>query len=136
MNHGIKHYYNNNIWFIKIDKTIIVFELILTLPYILLAAYLLINGLKLLGILGEKVIIIISEKIKENEERKKRIKQYKNEIKELEKNPDIPLSKINEKRLLFFREKFLDALTCPISLDIFTDPVIVSSGHTYERSYI
>ena len=136
MNHGIKYYYNNNIWFIKIDKTIIVFELILTLPYILLAAYLLINGLKLLGILGEKVIIIISEKIKENEERKKRIKQYKNEIKELEKNPDIPLSKINEKRLLFFREKFIDALTCPISLDIFTDPVIVNSGHTYERSYI
>ena len=27
-------------------------------------------------------------------------------------------------------------MTCPISLDIFKDPVIVSSGHTYEREYI
>ena len=27
-------------------------------------------------------------------------------------------------------------MTCPISLDIFHDPVIVSSGRTYEREYI
>ena len=136
MNHGIKYYYNSNIWFMIIDKTILAFEIILTLPYILIVIYLLILGLKQLGILGKKVINKISKKLKEKEERKKRIKQYKDEIKELEKNPDIPLSKINEKRLLFFKEKFLDALTCPISLDIFTDPVIVNSGHTYERSYI
>ena len=136
MNHGIKYYYNSNIWFMIIDKTILAFEIILTLPYILIVIYLLILGLKQLGILGKKVINKISKKLKEKEERKRRIKQYKDEIKELEKNPDIPLSKINEKRLLFFKEKFLDALTCPISLDIFTDPVIVNSGHTYERSYI
>ena len=136
MNHGIKYYYKDNIWFMNIDKTIIVFEIILSLPYILVVIYLLILGLKQLGILGQKIKNKISKKLKEREERKRRIKQYKDEIKELENNPDIPLSKINEKRLLFFKEKFLDALTCPISLDIFTDPVIVNSGHTYERSYI
>ena len=27
-------------------------------------------------------------------------------------------------------------MTCPISLDIFKDPVIVNSGHTYEKEYI
>ncbi len=89
-----------------------------------------------LGLIGKKVIDTMSEKLKKREERKQRIKKYKDEIKKLENNPDIPISKINEKRLQFFKEKFYDALTCPISLKIFHDPVIVSSGRTYEREYI
>ena len=27
-------------------------------------------------------------------------------------------------------------MTCPISLDLFKEPVIVSSGHTYEKEYL
>jgi hypothetical protein len=30
----------------------------------------------------------------------------------------------------------LDALTCPITLDLFVDPVLANDGHTYERSAI
>ena len=30
----------------------------------------------------------------------------------------------------------IDALTCPITLEIFVDPVLASDGHTYERSAI
>ena len=78
----------------------------------------------------------IAEKIKNIEKRKKRIKEIKDEIKALEKTENIPSYKINEKRLEFFKEKFKESLTCPISLEIFKDPVIVASGHTYEREYI
>ena len=58
------------------------------------------------------------------------------EIKNLELNPSVPKYQINQKRLEFFKEKFHVALSCPISLDLFKDPVIVKSGHTYEREYI
>ena len=136
LNHGIKYYYTNSIWFINIDKTILAFEIISLIPCIVIIGSILIFCLGGLGILGKEVIDKMAEKIKEREERKKRIKQYKEEIKKLENNPNIPQYKINLKRLEFFKEKFMDALTCPISLEIFRDPVIVSNGHTYEREYI
>ena len=133
MNHGIKNYYKKYPWFIQYDIAILIFEFILLIPSLIL----LFNSLcRILGFYGKKAIDNISEKIKKREERQQRIKKYKEEIKELENNPDIPISRINKKRLEFFKERFYDALTCPISLDIFKEPVIVSSGHTYEKEYI
>ena len=136
LNHGIKKHYKKYIWFIRYDIVILTFELILFIPNILRFISHVIQFGKLLGLIGEKVIDSITEKIKKNEERKERIKKYQEEIKELEKNPDIPISKINKKKLEFFKDKFHDALTCPISLDLFSDPVITDSGHSFEREYI
>ena len=130
LNHGISSYYKKYIWFIKYDIVILTSLILMIIPGIIILIS--IFG-TLLGLIGKKLIDTVSEKLKKREERKQRIKKYKDEIKELENNPDIPISKINEKRLQFFKEKFYDTLTCPISLDIFNDPVIVSSGHTYER---
>ena len=133
MNHGIKNYYKKYPWFIQYDIVILTFEFFLLIPSLIL----LFGSLcKILGFYGKKAMDNISEKIKKREERKQRIKKCKEEIKELENNPDIPISKINKKRLEFLKEKFYDALTCPISLDIFKEPVIVNSGHTYEKEYI
>ena len=133
INHGIKNYYKPYPWFIKYDIVILTFDIFVLIPSLIVLTSILIV---LCGIFGKKAIDSISEKLKKREERKQRIKKYKEEIKELEKNPDIPISKINKKKLEFFKEKFYDALTCPISLDIFKEPVIVSSGHTYEKEYI
>lgn len=36
----------------------------------------------------------------------------------------------------FDSDEMKKALTCPISYNIFVDPVICSDGHTYERKYI
>jgi hypothetical protein len=36
----------------------------------------------------------------------------------------------------FNSEEVMKALTCPISYNVFIDPVICSDGHTYERKYI
>ena len=130
LNHGISSYYKKYIWFIKYDIVILTSLILAIIPGVI--AFVSMFGI-LLTLIGKKVIDTMSEKLKKREERKQRIKKYKDEIKELENNPDIPISKINEKRLQFFKEKFYDTLTCPISLDIFNDPVIVSSGHTYER---
>ena len=136
MNHGIKNYYTNNVWFMNLDITILVFEFIFIIPLTLISIYLIVIILSVLGLLGKGVIDNISEKIKNIEKRKKRIKEIKDEIKALEKTENIPSYKINEKRLEFFKEKFKESLTCPISLEIFKDPVIAASGHTYEREYI
>jgi len=133
LNHGISGYYKKYIWFIKYDIIIITSLVLTIIPGVITLVSMF--GI-FLGLIGKKVIDTMSEKLKKREERKQRIKKYKDEIKELENNPDIPISKINEKRLQFFKEKFYDALTCPISLEIFHDPVIVSSGRTYEREYI
>ena len=133
INHGIKNYYKPYPWFIKYDIVILTFDIFVLIPSLIVLTSILIA---LCRMLGKKAIDSISEKLKKREERKQRIKKYKEEIKELEKNPDIPISKINKKKLEFFKEKFYDALTCPISLDIFKEPVIVSSGHTYEKEYI
>ena len=136
MNHGIKNYYTNNVWLMNLDITILVFEFIFIIPLTLISIYLIVIILSVLGLLGKGVIDNISEKIKNIEKRKKRIKEIKDGIKALEKIENIPSYKINEKRLEFFKEKFKESLTCPISLEIFKDPVIAASGHTYEREYI
>ena len=133
LNHVIKNYYTSKVWFMKIDKANLVLEYILLIPFTCLMIILIYIGLKKLGLFVEKKVI---GKVKDMLERKKRIKTIKNEIEELEKNLNVPKYKINQKRLEFFKEKFHDALTCPISLDLFKDPVIVTSGHTYEREYI
>ena len=129
MNHGIKNYYTNSIWFIKIDKANIVLDIIILIPFTCLILYLIYLGLKELGIIVEKKVVGIFE-------RRKRIKMIEEEIKNLELNPSVPKYQINQKRLEFFKEKFHVALSCPISLDLFKDPVIVKSGHTYEKEYI
>lgn len=36
----------------------------------------------------------------------------------------------------FESEEIMKALTCPISYNVFKDPVVCSDGHTYERKYI
>ena len=142
LNHGINSYYKKNIWFIQLDIYILIIQIISILPSVVpifrIVAFFVIFGMKELVLIFEKLTkgIEKKQKRKEKKQRKQRIKKLKEEIKEFENNPDIPISKINEKRLQFFKEKFYDALTCPISLDIFKDPVIVSSGHTYEREYI
>jgi hypothetical protein len=89
----------------------------------------------------KKIIDTMSEKKKRekkntSEEIKQRMKEWKELMRKSENNVYTPLSKISNKRLEFFKEKFNKSLTCPISLALFTDPVIVSSGHTYERKYI
>jgi hypothetical protein len=129
MNHGIKNYYTNSIWFLKIDKANIVLDIIILIPFTCLILYLIYLGLKELGVIVEKKVVGIFE-------RRKRIKMIEEEIKNLELNPNTPKYKINQKRLEFFKEKFHVALSCPISLDLFKDPVIVKSGHTYEKEYI
>ena len=129
MNHGIKNYYTNSIWFLKIDKANIVLDIIILIPFTCLILYLIYLGLKELGVIVEKKVVGIFE-------RRKRIKMIEEEIKNLELNPSVPKYQINQKRLEFFKEKFHVALSCPISLDLFKDPVIVKSGHTYEREYI
>ena len=77
--------------------------------------------IKKIGVIVEKKLAILLEK-------RKRIKKISEEIKNLELNPNTPKYKINQKRLEFFKEKFHVALSCPISLDLFKDPVIVKSG--------
>ena len=129
MNHGIKNYYTDTIWFMNIDKANLVLEIIILFPFTCLILFLVYFGLKEFGLIVEKKVVGILE-------RRKRIKKIKEEIKKLELNPNIPKYKINKKRLEFFKEKFHIALSCPISLDLFQDPVIVKSGHTYERDYI
>ena len=140
INHGIKNYYKSYPWFIQMDIIILISELLLLIPFLLAIFYIIFILCRLLGFLGKEVINnlsnAISEKLKKREERKQRIKKYKKEIKELENNPDIPIPKINKNKLEFFKKKFYSALTCPISLDLFKEPVIVSSGHTYEKEYL
>jgi hypothetical protein len=136
LNHGIKNYYKKYIWFIKYDIIILAIQVFGFIPNFIRLMMFLIAFCTLFGLFGKKIIDTMAEKIKKREEIKQRIKKCKEEIEKLENNPDIPISKINSKRLEFFKVKFYDALTCPISLDLFTDPVIVSSGHTYERKYI
>lgn len=51
----------------------------------------------------------------------------------------IAVSKINNLISLVSHSKpliFPDEFCCPISLDLMRDPVIVASGHTYDRSSI
>jgi hypothetical protein len=38
--------------------------------------------------------------------------------------------------MAFEEQKILNALTCPITLELFVDPVLASDGYTYERSAI
>ena len=136
LNHGIKAYYKKYIWFIKYDIFLLSVELFSFIPNIIKLCIFLMLLYRLFTLAGKKAIDTMSEKLKKREEIKQRIKKCQEEIKQLENNPDIPISKINKKRLEFFKMKFYIALTCPISLDLFVDPVIVSSGHTYERQYI
>ena len=100
LNHGISDYYKKYIWFIKYDIVILTSLILAIIPGVI--AFVSMFGI-LLTLIGKKVIDTMSEKLKKREERKQRIKKYKDEIKQLENNPDIPISKINEKRLLFFK---------------------------------
>ena len=84
---------------------ILTFDIFVLIPSLIVLTSILIA---LCRMLGKKAIDSISEKLKKREERKQRIKKYKEEIKELEKNPDIPISKINKKKLEFFKEKFYE----------------------------
>ena len=129
VNHGIKDYYTNSIWFMKYDKAYVSLQFIILIPLTSLILFIIYLGLKKIGVIVEKKLAILLEK-------RKRIKKISEEIKNLELNPNTPKYKINQKRLEFFKEKFHVALSCPISLDLFKDPVIVKSGHTYEREYI
>jgi len=44
--------------------------------------------------------------------------------------PPVPMDKTN------LSEEFLTTITCPLPLELFTDPIVGKDGHTYERGWI
>ena len=81
INHAIKNYYKKYPWFIKCDIAILTIEIFYLIPFVIL---LFIYLCTILCVYSFKEVDTISEKLKKREERKQRIKKYKEEIRELE----------------------------------------------------
>ena len=74
INHGIKKYYKKFPWFIRIDITLLTFELFILIPFFILLIFSLCT---ILGVYGVKAIDNISEKIKKKKKENRELRNIK-----------------------------------------------------------